>query len=117
MKLGYKFYGIFFTLSFVANLIIYLTWKSWNNRDLGEYWWFVSFFEIILTGLVIARQYFKPISFTFFLIADFFFNLSVTKLITELLYDGTEWNKTELLGLGVGLLITGYRYLRYKKKI
>lgn len=117
-KLNHNFYGVVLLIGLVIHLVTNYFWKPiFGDTELGYKIYFIGQAIGYVAYLLSVRQYFKEKTFFFFLIADLGFNLSITKLFTELFLNPEIYNKGELIGLQLSIIIFIIKLWKRKKKI
>jgi len=101
----------------IGGLVYLLTnigWKIINNVNVGEWLYFFGLFFGMSCFLTICRTYFKGKSFSFYIVSDFFWNLSLTKLFTQCFLNPLEYQVSEFWGLGICIFILIIRSIKKK---
>lgn len=98
----------------VTYLLTNIGWSYIGNVFFGEWLYFFGLFFSMSCFLLISIKYFKNKSFLFYIISDFFWNLSLTKLFTQCFLNPLKFQVSEWWGLVICLLILLIRVLKKK---
>lgn len=111
-EFNHNFYGAILILGGIVYLATNLFWSLIPNVKFGEWLYFFGEFWGMSSFLLICRQYFKNKSQNLFLIGDFFWNLSLTKLFTQCFLNPLEFQVSEFWGLGICFVILLIRIIK-----
>lgn len=113
-QLNHNFYGLLLLIGGLTYLITNIFWELIPDINLGEWFYFFGLFFGMSCFLLICTTYFKGKSFLFYIISDFFSNLSLTKLFTQCFLNPFEYQVSEFWSLGICSLILLIRLIKKK---
>ena len=113
-EFNHNFYGIIMLIGGAIYLSTNVFWKMIPKEKIGEWLYFFGLFLGMACAWFISTQYFKNKSFSFYLLSDLFFNLSVTKLFTQCFLNPFEYQASEFWGLGICVSIFIIRLIKKK---
>jgi len=76
-EFNHNFYGLILSIGGIVHLLTNMFWKIIPIERIGEWLYFFGLFFGVTCFLFVSRQYFKNKSFLFYLVSDFFLNLSM----------------------------------------
>jgi len=113
-EFNHNFYGLILSIGGIVHLLTNMFWKIIPIERIGEWLYFFGLFFGVTCFLFVSRQYFKNKSFLFYLVSDFFLNLSITKLFTQCFLNPFEYQISEFWGLGICVFIFIIRLIKKK---